>query len=381
MEEGRTKEEVLSELYAIRAAMSLVSKNEDEAMPTKRELQGSNYNISHEENNRKESDEYFQRRSNELNEKRKTVEEQNPYIPQSSIRPLLYTGCAFIPALIPLIWGAVVMYCTSPDRKNFFSEGVLLFCIGVAVPLFVFLISCYMKKRNNEHLRAIYTEKFEREKANALCEIDQEIVRITSDHNQTVAHANSVIRKAKETLPLCKQKLTEIVENSKQIIDCAKEAYRVIDYRDWENVDLLIFYFETGRAESLKEALQLVDRQRQTNEIVNAIHYASAQISSSIEISIKKLGKALALSFDRLSAQMQQQHRELLESNEKQQRSVLGKFDELSENMREAANEAVTRKIETEQMQNALLSKIDRSSAELAGDMEKQLKYVHGIFF
>lgn len=274
------------------------------------------------------------------------------------------------------------MYKTSIHKAyggEFLWLGVFPLCIGIALPLVTFMISFFIKIRDEKNLNATWRNKFEREKASALGEIDLELARIANNHNQKIAFANSVIKKAKETIPICKQKLTEIGEKSQQIIDCAKKTYKLIDYRDWKNVDLLIFYFETGRADSLKESLQLVDRQRQTNEIVKAIHYASEQISFSIQNSVQKLGTALALSFDRLSNQMQRQHRELLENAEKQRQS-LDNINEGLKGITSKIEQANSLQISNDQMQNALLSKIDKSSTSLAEDMEKQLKYVNGIY-
>ena len=45
----------------------------------------------------------------------------------------------------------------------------------------------------------------------------------------------------------------------------------VLDIRDWKYIDLIIFYFESGRADTLKESLQQVDRPVQTDEILKEI--------------------------------------------------------------------------------------------------------------
>lgn len=63
-----------------------------------------------------------------------------------------------------------------------------------------------------------------------------------------------------------------------------------IDLRDWENLDLVIFYMETGRADTIKEALQQVDRQRQNNAIIDAIGLATKQISATISNGMLALG-------------------------------------------------------------------------------------------
>lgn len=56
----------------------------------------------------------------------------------------------------------------------------------------------------------------------------------------------------------------------------------LLDERDWQYLDLIIYYYETRRADSLKEALQLVDREKQTEMIASAVKAASSEICSSI---------------------------------------------------------------------------------------------------
>lgn len=93
MEEDRAKEEILSELYAIRATMSLVSQNEDEARPTEEELRNSDLSVNREERNRKESDNTYRQQTEKLKTQREeTVKKCCPRGPHSSIKPFLYTG-------------------------------------------------------------------------------------------------------------------------------------------------------------------------------------------------------------------------------------------------------------------------------------------------
>ena len=58
---------------------------------------------------------------------------------------------------------------------------------------------------------------------------------------------------------------------------------------DWKNVDLLIFYLKTGRADSLQEALLLVDKQRQTDQISEAISSAAVFVANSINKSVSQM--------------------------------------------------------------------------------------------
>lgn len=84
----------------------------------------------------------------------------------------------------------------------------------------------------------------------------------------------------------------------------AEEYGKYLDERDWQHVDLLIFYFETGRADTLKEGLQLVDRQVQTNSIIQAIRTASAEISRTIQIGMGRIERMIGEGFSLLSTQI-----------------------------------------------------------------------------
>lgn len=78
----------------------------------------------------------------------------------------------------------------------------------------------------------------------------------------------------------------------------------LLDERDWKNIDLVIFYFETGRADTLKEALQQVDREMQTDRIVGAIKSAGTLISQTIRGGLSALHADMVKCFSLLSAQI-----------------------------------------------------------------------------
>ena len=75
----------------------------------------------------------------------------------------------------------------------------------------------------------------------------------------------------------------EVYEAVEPVRSALVQTYSgIIDERDWQYLDLVIFYYETRRADSIKEALQLVDRQKQTEMIVSAVQEAGREICSSI---------------------------------------------------------------------------------------------------
>ena len=95
------------------------------------------------------------------------------------------------------------------------------------------------------------------------------------------------------------------MQNNKEVKTALNATYDSwLSESDWENVDLLIYYLDTGRADTLKEALGMVDRQRQTNQIVEAISVASKAIQSTIQSATMRLATAMEESFTLISKQI-----------------------------------------------------------------------------
>ena len=75
---------------------------------------------------------------------------------------------------------------------------------------------------------------------------------------------------------------------------------RLLDERDWQYLDLIIFYFETGRADTMKEALQLVEREVQTQRITDKIEEATQRIVDAIYTAASRISGQLGV----ISAQL-----------------------------------------------------------------------------
>lgn len=127
-----------------------------------------------------------------------------------------------------------------------------------------------------------------------------------SDLKMDIARATELLENREELLAYFKKRQANIDDLNKQIKKLEKdeegkalqaEVYEavepvrsalvqtysgIIDERDWQYLDLVIFYYETRRADSIKEALQLVDRQKQTEMIVSAVQEAGREICSAI---------------------------------------------------------------------------------------------------
>jgi len=180
---------------------------------------------------------------------------------------------------------------------------------------------------------------------------------------------------------------TQIIPSSTQRVKMIKTALQnevesIITEDDWENVDLLIFYLNTGRADSLKEALLLVDQQRQTDQISNAIKAAATYIHNSIEQNTYKIAHLMHTCFSNLSAQIDRNHRESIQTMESSYSRIensVGAFSaqvgrEITSLNSTIENQSATI-VEVEELNSALLRQSDRRSDELMHELRYNQKY------
>lgn len=145
----------------------------------------------------------------------------------------------------------------------------------------------------------------------------------------------------------------------------------VLDIRDWEHIDLIIFNFETGRADTLKEALQQVDRRVQTDEIIEAIESAGSSIAATINVTMRELRSDLNKSFNRLSEQLAIQHAEQMTAlgninrNIERTNESIAKLQSATENNGKTLENISS----AANLNNALIAKIGYDSMSLMDDV------------
>ena len=132
--------------------------------------------------------------------------------------------------------------------------------------------------------------------------------------------AKKLYDKLIENFEKCKAAATELKKQCKDLADkCAEEVSNIcglaknvyaafvneysnfLDPRDWKNIDLLIYYLQTGRADSLKEALQLTDRQQQTDAVVQALR----EINTTLRVGLNAINNTIIACTDRIVANQQ----------------------------------------------------------------------------
>ena len=119
-----------------------------------------------------------------------------------------------------------------------------------------------------------------------------------------------------QEIALIPNKINEIkIDKNKSLVACYDTGSKIykalqaqytsmIDERDWGDLDLVIYAFETGRADSMKEALQFVDGERRANRILNAVEISGKQVCSTIQNGLRSLASGMVKCFQVLSEQI-----------------------------------------------------------------------------
>ncbi|MDE6790261.1 MAG: hypothetical protein K2J61_00920 [Clostridia bacterium] len=144
-------------------------------------------------------------------------------------------------------------------------------------------------------------------------------ISATVSYKKSVNEANDRIMAAQwllDNLPKTKENARIILsEKDKKIVpikDCSNEFYMalkkqfscILDERDWKNLDLVIYELETRRADSVKEALQLVDRELQTERIQQILVQATEQICYEIRRGFAEMRETIKECCRVISAQL-----------------------------------------------------------------------------
>lgn len=164
-----------------------------------------------------------------------------------------------------------------------------------------------------------------------------------------------ILDKCLNDLPALRSTMQQEVQLNRSLGDkvyniLVEQFSKTLDPRDWQYVDLLIFYFETGRAESMREALQLVDKEMQTQQIVGSIKAATVMICRTIQSEMSALRSTVRDGFSSL------------------QQSINSGFASLQKSI--ATNNALLQQqISEEQLANALLKKSNSTSEQLMNDV------------
>lgn len=367
--EREQKNQMLADLYALRAGMSAISIEKDKLdvkekaySDAKRKVDCACHTYEDVENFISRCDEYNKKDSLQKTEEKVKLDRTFKKTVNGSL------GVGIVGALIPWIFyfltgdNIQVSKYGYPYWKEYLIASACIFGIIFVVGLAVAL---YVKVSNGKDLRKRIKEESGKSK--------QDLKDAKARLSQAAADCDS----AQKALTIVSEDYEKVKSVSTKLSQdmyyrLVAQFKTVLDIRDWQHIDLVIFYFETGRADTLKEALQQVDRKVQTDEIIEAIETAWQNISSTICMSMNELRGDLNRSFAKLSVQLADQHREQMSALS----SISGNIEKTNESLdklqqtSEKNGESIEKLTSTAYLNNALLTKISYDSLSLMSDVD-----------
>lgn len=347
------KDELISKLYTLKAGLALIEEESKKIRQSEGYVKLANMDISSAEKsivwNRdglKKAIEYKEGLELELKKKKEEKElfirEKRPTkeLCKEEYKKRRVGGLRYFLGMLPLV--CLIGSCTSCALFGEFTElghkliytGTFTKALGyvaiiyLLVSTIIYPIGCIWAITKNKGIRKESIDCVEYAYNKTCNEYEKEIKDLMSfisewdediqKYKKELDEASQKLIKSKQDLEMYTKKRNEVViPNSTRMAKSIKKALdmqfeNILVEKDWENADLIIFYLQTGRADSLKEALLLVDQQRQADQITAAICNAAEYLAREIRAVVGHLEGTITRCCSDLSNQINQNHNELM---------------------------------------------------------------------
>ena len=368
----KEKRETLANLYALRGGLSVVSEVKDDIIENLKVL----------ENNRKEEEKNVEDAKNALSNLKVPKMQEITYTSMSSVnsaekymndekrKAAMFIFFSVLVGIIPI---SIDIFFAS-----LYEMWVLIFFCPVNILLLplIWLISeakshfdDYKKNKNlmSRYLNDIeYEKKLEKNfKVNYQKELEQYNAQKTELEKQLAAQKADSEKNIAESSVESFEYINERKEFGNALLEVLEDNYsHLLDKRDWANLDLFIYFYETDRADSKKEALQLIDQYNQNQNIVQAINNAGREVCLTINQGLGKLNNTIINCFDSLSTQLYNMHTTTMQKLN----SIENDMQYVSESLGGFSGSLAGLK-ESIDFNNALKEKANETSAKLADDV------------
>lgn len=376
------KQEILSKLYAIRAGLSTISlekdklyKSEEDVRNISQKMEICKRNIELESKLIERYEGYIVEAQGDIiqtNVQKKENDLMKPSIVKMVIESILISLAAVVAAIIPLF---VIAFIIDLIVGFFIGKDVMeyehIIIAEIIVFIVAFSISFFPRSKEYNRIKQFDEKKYERElnkHNNRIISYKQNINERNCFKNKLESEYekyNSEYKKAINVYENTKEQVTLTVQT---LFDYMMEEFNdFLDYRDWQNVDLIIFYIETRRAETIKEALYQVDRQNQADTI--------AMACNEISVSIRNLSSSMMITINNCFSHLENKISEQYKSQTKMFKDINNSLNLELDSMKSNVVEHIKSISSQQSNQNALISKIEVNTNELAEDMRYVLNY------
>lgn len=325
---AENKTETLSQLYALRAGLSVIAQEKDasDVIGSKTQNEINNYKKEASELKKKKHSlkEEIENNQKLVELSQKNVDEQTGSKGKTTwdyVKKIIMAVVGLI-AIAGVAFGITRFLINDYNNssKGFSTKIVFYLFIGVTIlaaiaggiAIIVFTAkACISKFSSSKDQKKDYEQSVE-----------------------NVTNLSKRILESQEELEKCENRAMEIpstissLENKRNndllpyyirgnaIYSALQEEYApLLDERDWKDLDLIIYAYETKRADCLKDALRYVDEERRTDRIVGAIERSTNQICQTIQTGMQKMATCMVKCFEVLSDQ--------IEENARRQRALI----------------------------------------------------------
>ena len=367
--EREQKNQMLADLYALRAGMSAISIERDKFgvkekaySDAKCKVDRARCEYANAKNFVSRCDEYDKKDSLQKTEEKVKLDRTFKKTVIGSIVAGIFG------ALIPWFFYFIVDDLNIQDSQYGYSYWKKYLLVSACILGIIFVVglafALIVKVSNGKDLQ----KRKEKESGKSKQDLKDAKARLSqaAADCDSAQKALAIVSKDYEKVKSVSTKLSQEMYNA-----LVAQFKSVLDIRDWEHIDLIIFNFETGRADTLKEALQQVDRRVQTDEIIEAIESAGSSIAATINVTMRELRSDLNKSFNRLSEQLAIQHAEQMTALGNINRSIERTNESIAKLQSATENNGKTLEniSSAANLNNALIAKIGYDSMSLMDDV------------
>ena len=155
--------------------------------------------------------------------------------------------------------------------------------------------------------------------------------RTISDCNDAIFSIKNYMKNVRSYEKALFSYAVDVYEECRSFYTEMTRRYHCADPRDWKYTDILIFYFETGRTDNMKEALLHLDREVQTQRITESVEKSAVYICNTIKNYANEIIKRLDIMIRTMSDIKNIAQKQLL--NQTVQTALMSKMASLSEKL------------------------------------------------
>ena len=318
----KEKTNLIDKLYTLRAGVSLVAEQAEiiddyknagkkRICELENEINASKENIESHKSSFAKKCEGYEKEKSDFN---KTIKNgENLVKPKKITMKTCVIICIsiWLPLALTLVLGLMDIMSTGE------LIGVIIGCVLLLGLLILFCKFIMLSVINGDYEKSFLEYERKRAEYEQNCkkepiinaEINEKINISRDEMNKSIEKENQKIKVLTASMDEIREKteckIQEYKIEGKKIYESLIEQFNnILDIRDWESIDFIIYLLETGRAETVKEALQQLDFHRQTDKIADVVNNASKAICENISFTAKRAEETISSCASRISTQL-----------------------------------------------------------------------------